>query len=306
MSGRPMRTALPTLLLLAAAVASSEEYRHGPDSERHDGVPKGKVTQLHWASAIFAGTERDWWIYVPAQYDQTRPSAYMVFQDGGWYLDEHGDFRVPVVLDNLIARGELPPIIGIFINPGVFPGKNGEKDRSDRSFEYDTLSDQYVRFLAEEILPQVAKSYALSADAKDHAIGGASSGAICAFTAAWQRPALFSKVLSHIGSYTDIAGGRTLIEGGHNYPPLIRRTKPAKPIRVFLQDGTGDIDNEFGNWHLANLEMAAALKFAGYDHTTEWGTEGHNGKHGGAILPDSLRWLWRGAGLAPAPEKVAK
>ncbi|HXG61972.1 MAG TPA: alpha/beta hydrolase-fold protein [Planctomycetota bacterium] len=262
-------------------------YKLGPDSQRQEGVPRGTVTKRSWKSRIFAGTERDYWVYVPAQYDAARPAAVMVFQDGGSYVNENGAFRVPIVFDNLIHRKEIPVVIGIFINPGVFPAeKPGAKPVSNRSFEYDTLSDQYARFLIEEILPEVGRQYVLSQDPKDRAIGGISSGGICAFTVAWERPDQFSKVLSHVGSFVNI-------RGGHVYPSLIRKTRPPKPIRVFLQDGAHDLDNEHGNWPLANQEMAAALKFAGYDYRFEYGVGKHSGVHGGAILPESLRWLWR-------------
>jgi enterochelin esterase family protein len=251
-------------------------------------VPKGKVTKHTWMSEIFAGTERDYWVYVPAQYDAKKPACVMVFQDGGSYVNPNGEFRVPTVFDNLINKKEMPVTIGIFISPGTFPGQQGEKPRSNRSFEYDTLSNQYVRFLEKEILPAVEKEYNLRKDADGRAICGISSGGICAFTVAWERPDLFSKVLSHVGSFTNIRGGDV-------YPGKIRKT-PKKPIRVFLQAGVKDLDNEHGNWPLANRQMALALKFKGYDYKLEFGTEGHNGKHGGAILPESLRWLWREEG----------
>ncbi|MDB5333704.1 MAG: enterobactin/ferric enterobactin esterase, partial [Phycisphaerales bacterium] len=212
-----------------------------------------------------------------------------VFQDGHAYVDPKGQFRVPTVFDNLIQKGEMPVTIGIFINPGHKGGKpeKGPWNADNRSFEYDTLSDQYSRFLMDEILPEVAKEYKLTDDPDSRAICGMSSGGICSFTVAWNRPDAFHKVLSQIGSFTDI-------RGGHNYPPMIRKTRgKAKPIRVFLQDGENDIDNQFGAWFLANQEMAAALKFAGYDYKTEWGHGSHNGNHGGAILPESLKWLWR-------------
>jgi enterochelin esterase family protein len=250
------------------------------------GVPKGTVTKHHWTSTIFPGTERDYWVYVPAQYDKDNPAGVMVFQDGGAYVNTKGEFRVPTVFDNLIHKKEMPVTIGIFINPGQIPASSkDQKPRSNRSFEYDTLSDQYARFLEKEILPEVAKSYNLRQDAASRAICGISSGGICAFTVAWERPDLFSKVLSHVGSYTNIRGGDV-------YPGKIRKM-PKKPIRVFLQDGSGDLDNEHGNWPLANQQMALALKFAKYDYKFEYGDGGHNGKHGGAILPESLRWLWR-------------
>jgi enterochelin esterase family protein len=210
----------------------------------------------------------------------------MVFQDGGSYVNPTGPFRTTVVFDNLIQKGEMQVTIGIFINPGVIPAAGPEqKPRQNRSFEYDSLGDQYARFLLEEILPEVAKEYQLAGEAKGRAICGISSGGICAWTVAWERPDAFSKVLSHVGSFTNI-------RGGHVCHALIRKTE-RKPIRVFLQDGAGDLDNVHGSWPLANQEMAAALKFAKYDYRFEFGDGGHNGKHGGAILPESLRWLWR-------------
>jgi enterochelin esterase family protein len=272
-------------LFIPASLHAADDYKLGPDSQKQPGAPEGKVTKHHWKSEIFAGTERDYWIYVPAQYDAKTPACVMVFQDGGAYVDPKGSFRVPIVFDNLIHKKEMPVTIGIFINPGVFPSQSSQKPRSNRSFEYDTLSDQYARFLEKEILPEVGKQYNLRQDAAGRAICGISSGGICAFTVAWERPDLFSKVLSHVGSFTNIRGGDV-------YPGKIRKTPP-KPIRVFLQDGAGDLDNEHGNWPLANQQMALALKFKKYDYKFEYGDGGHNGKHGGAILPDSLRWLWR-------------
>jgi enterochelin esterase-like enzyme len=272
------------LFALLSPIHAADDYKHGPDSEVHDGVPHGKVTKASWTSKIFENTVRDYWVYVPAQYNEKEPACVMVFQDGGSYVDEKRDFRVPVVFDNLIHKKEMPVTIGIFLNPGAIKAE-GQKDRSNRSFEYDTLSDQYARFLEKEILPEVAKSYNLRTDAAGRAIGGISSGGICAFTVAWERPDLFSKVLSHVGSFTNIRGGDV-------YPGKIRKTKK-KDIRVFLQDGAGDLDNEHGNWPLANQQMALALKWAKYDYQFVNGDGGHNGKHGGAILPDSLRWLWQ-------------
>jgi enterochelin esterase-like enzyme len=260
----------------------------GKDSERQDGVPRGEVTKYSWnESKVFPGTVRDYWVYVPKQYDAKKPACVMVFQDGNSYVNETGQFRVPIVFDNLIHKKEMPVTIGIFIDPGKFPPKKeGDKPGSNRSFEYDTLSDAYARFLETEILPEVSKKYKLTDKATERAIGGISSGGICAFTVAWERPDLFTKVLSHVGSFTNIRGGDV-------YPGKIRKTKPVKPIRVFLQDGEKDLDNEHGNWPLANQQMALALKFAKYDYYFVMGPEAHNGKHGGAIMPQSLRWLWR-------------
>jgi enterochelin esterase family protein len=274
-------------LVIIRSLSAAEDYQLGPNSMEQAGVPKGTVTKGTWEShKVFPGTVRDYWIYVPAQYDAKKPACVMVFQDGGSYVDVSKQFRVPTVFDNLIHKGEMPVTIGIFLNPGNIPAaKEGDKPRSNRSFEYDTLSDQYARFLLEEILPEIGAKYSLTDDPEGRAICGISSGGICAWTVAWERPDQFRKVLSHVGSFTNI-------RGGHVYPAIIRKTE-RKPIRVFLQDGSGDLDNLHGNWPLANQEMAAALKFARYDSRFEFGDGGHNGKHGGAILPDSLRWLWR-------------
>jgi enterochelin esterase family protein len=280
-----------TSLVITLASASLAQnpagtYALGKDSLKQDGVPTGKVSKFQWTSSkIFEGTERDYWVYVPAQYDGSQPACVMVFQDGQGYVSEDGHSRVPNVFDNLIHQNAMPVTIGIFINPGVFPSVDGKKPRSNRSFEYDSLGDTYARFLLEEILPEVGKQYKLTDKAEGRAIAGISSGGICAFTVAWERPDAFSKVVSYVGSFTNI-------RGGHVYHALIRKTEK-KPIRVFLQDGENDLDNLHGNWPLANREMAAALKFSGYDYRFEMGSEGHNAKHGAAILPEMLRWTWR-------------
>jgi enterochelin esterase-like enzyme len=258
-------------------------YETHPDGKERPGVPKGTTKQMPpWESKIFAGTKRDWWVYVPAQYRAENPAAVMVFQDGAAVRD-----YVPIVFDNLIAKGDMPVTVAIFIEPGGV-----KAPRDNRSFEYDTLSDQYARFLLEEILPEVEKTVRLRHDAASRAISGASSGAICAFTVAWERPSEFSKVVSWIGSYTNIAAGKTFREGGHNYAALVRRV-PRKPIRIFMQDGTNDLDNTAGSWTLANMTLARSLAFAGYDYRFEQGQGFHNNRHGRAILPDTLRWLWR-------------
>ncbi|MGL5094362.1 MAG: alpha/beta hydrolase [Planctomycetia bacterium] len=270
----------------SSAARADEPYKLGPDSQRNADVPKGKIEKFEWKSTIFPGTVRDCWTYVPAQYNAKTPAAVMVFQDGGNYMRDEGEFRVPIVLDNLIARGELPVIVAVFVNPGVAPASDPKaKPRLNRSFEYDSLGDQYARFLLEEILPEVGKKVNLTTDPEGRAIGGISSGGICAWTVAWERPDEFRKVLSHVGSFTNI-------RGGHVCHALVRKTEK-KPIRIFMQDGSGDLDNLHGNWPLANQEMAAALKFAGYDYKFEFGVGGHNGKHGGALMPESLKWLWR-------------
>jgi enterochelin esterase family protein len=277
-------------LVVSNAAWSADDYKFGPDSIVQEGVPQGTVTKLVWKSdektGIFPGTVRDYSIYVPKQYDGSQPACVMVFQDGGGYAGATGQFRATVVMDNLIHKKEMPVTIGVFINPGNIPATSeGGKPRSNRSFEYDTVSDQYSKFLLDEMLPAIGKDYKLTTEARGRAICGISSGGICAWTVAWHRPDAFSKVLSHVGSFTNI-------RGGHVYPAMIRKTEK-KPIRVFLQDGSGDLDNLHGNWPLANQDMAAALKLAKYDYRFEFGDGGHNGNHGGAILPESMKWLWR-------------
>jgi len=283
--------AFSLIIFLPVSAWAKDDYKFGPDSEVHKDVPQGKIEQFKLRSRIFEGTERDVWVYVPDQYDGKTPACVMVFQDGFNYMNPKGQFRVPIMLDNLIHKKEIPVMIGIFINPGYFPEKpvfdkkKGKGFASNRSFEYDSLTMQYALFLEKEVLPNVAMKYKLREDAAGRGIGGISSGGICAFTVAWERPEMFSKVLSHVGSFTNI-------RGGDRYPGMIRKTK-TKPIRVFLQDGTGDLDNEHGNWWLGNQQMEASLKYKKYDYKTVWGDGGHNGKQGGAILPDSMRWLWR-------------
>jgi len=266
-----------------------EVYDTHADSVEQPGVPRGTVTQqAAWTSAIFAGTTRDWWVYVPAQYTASTPAAVMVFQDGAGVRT-----WVPTVFDNLIARGEMPVTVGIFIDPGVLAD-----GRRNRSVEYDTLSDSYARFLLEEILPAVEKTTRLRHDPASRAIAGASSGGICAFTVAWERPDAFGKVVSWIGSFTNIASGESSRDGGHNYQALVRKT-PRKPLRIFLQDGANDLDNVHGNWPLANLTLAGSLAYAAYDYRFEYGKGFHSQRHGRAIFPDTLRWLWRDWTLTP-------
>ncbi len=272
----------------ATATDPDLDYVLGPDSQPQAGVPEGCITGYRWDnSRIYPGTVRDYWVYVPSQYDSAKPACLMVLQDGEKFLRPDGAYRVPVVADNLIRRGQMPITICLFINPGSYPGQPVPDHLPDqpRQIEYDTLSDRYADFLLKEIIVKVGREYNLTDDPNLRAIGGASSGAICAWTAAWERPDSFRKVLSFVGSFADI-------RGGHDYPSLIRKT-PRKPIRIFLQSGANDLDWEFGNWPLANQQMAAALKFADYDYKFEFGNGRHTGRHGGSVLPDALRWLWR-------------
>lgn len=280
-------SSLLVLLSAGALLRAADDYAPGPDSLPQEGVPKGEVTKYTFdKSRIFPGTTRDYWVYVPRQYDPARPACLYVGQDGV-------QFKAPTVFDNLIARHEMPVTIGVFIMHGrVKADSTNALDRFNRSYEYDGLGDNYARFLLEEILPEVEKKTAadgrpihLSKEANDHAIGGSSSGAICAFTAAWERPDAFRRVFSSIGTYVDQ-------RGGNDYPALIRKTE-AKPLRVFLQDGSNDMNRVGGNWFLANQEMLSALEFAGYEVNHVWGEGGHNGKQATAIFPDAMRWLWK-------------
>jgi enterochelin esterase-like enzyme len=294
-----------SLLLSTAACAAplDEVYKLGPDSQVQPGVPQGKVTP--WAqlpSAAYPGTLHDYCVYVPAQYDPATPAALMIFQDGQAFVRLNGDYRVPTVFDNLIYRREIPVTIAVFINPGrkpeqpvASPSDWGDKT-TNRPQEYNALDDKYARVIVDELLPVLAKDYNLSTNPNDRAIGGASSGAIAAFTVAWHRPTHFSKVLSTIGSFTNL-------RGGHVYPDLIRQTEK-KPIRIFLQDGANDnravrgegptaTYNPERDWHAQNRKMVTALTEKGYDVNFTWGIGTHSNKQGGAILPEMLRWLWR-------------
>ena len=278
-------------LALAVSAFAADVFVETPDHREKLANPHGTVTQMPvWESKIFAGTTRDWWVYVPAQFKPDGSTAVMVFQDGHDYVNTKGNWRVPIVFDNLIARGEMPPTVAIFINPGHDASKVTQKTNAwqsnNRSVEYDTLSDLYARFLLEEILPEVEKKWPLTKDPALRAICGASSGGICAFTVAWQRPDAFGKVLSTIGSFTNIRGGDV-------YPGIIRKTEK-KPIRVFLQDSSGDLDNQHGNWPLGNQQMNAALVFKKYDVKFDYAEGyGHSSIRGGSIFAEALRWLWR-------------
>ncbi|MFM1767506.1 MAG: Gluconolactonase precursor [Verrucomicrobiota bacterium] len=275
---------LPALLIvvLARPVRAADDYVPGPDSKRQPGVPEGRITKFTFdRSKIFPGTTREVSVYVPQQYDGSKPACVLVCQDGVQY-------QAPVVFDNLIHRKEMPVTVGVFITPGVLKAlSTNQQDRFNRSYEYDGLGDQYARFVLDEVLPEVAGRLQLnlSTNGNDRAIAGASSGAICAFTAAWERPDAFQRVFSSIGTYVGL-------RGGNDYPTLIRKTEP-KPIRIFLQDGSGDLNIYGGDWWMANQEMQRALVFAGYEVRHAWGDGGHNGKHATAVFPDAMRWLWQ-------------
>src|ERR1700730_398406 len=261
------------------------DYSLGPDSQPQPGVPKGVLTRHTLpAGRFFPGTPHNYQIYVPAQYDPSRPIACMIFLDGSGYAGN--GVRVPVVLDNLIAKREVPPMMAIFLDPGVMPALSDQaQNRYERIFEYDSLTPRFATFLIEELMPEVAKSYNLSKDANDHGLAGLSTGGVGAFVAAWNRPDQFRRVITWIGSFGNFRGADRL-------PGLIRRTEP-RPLRVFMQTGRQDLVNYAGSWYMVNPGMAAALEFAGNDVKIELGEDGHSNRHGASILPDTLRWLWR-------------
>jgi sugar lactone lactonase YvrE/enterochelin esterase-like enzyme len=285
---RKLASTLTVIATLLPVWTRAEDYVLGPDSQRQPGVPQGKVSKHQWTSKIYPGTVRDYWVYVPAQYNPKVPACTMVFQDGGTFINESGAFKTTIVFDNLIHKGEMPVTIGVFISPGVVPGAGATTQaRFNRSAEYDAVGPRFPTFLIEEILPEVARHYNLSNNPDDRAISGSSSGGNASFNAAWTRPDVFHRVLSFIGGFTNL-------RGDHIYPSLVRKME-TKPLRVFLQDGLQDV-NVYSNY-----ELGLALGHANYDYKLVIGTEGHNSRHGSAILPEALRWLWR-----DHPKPIAK
>jgi len=282
-----------------------------PLSYQQPGVPSGTLSaKVAHVSKIYDGMKSDYWVYVPAQYQPETPAAVMVFQDGEWYIDRNGNNPALNVIDNLIAQKKIPVMICIFINPGdisdspdtpTYRFVKGYADKwkrtlkdSMRSTLYDTVSDRYVRFLRDEVLAEVGAKYNLRKDAYSRAITGLSSGGICAFNAAWQMPDQFSRVISWIGSFSAIQWKEDPAnpDGGQDYPDKILR-EPKRNIRVWLQDGSEDLDLRYGNWPLANLRMANALKAQEYDFHFSYGKGTHNSAHGAAEFPAEMIWLWR-------------
>ena len=258
-----------------------------PESYPQPGVPQGTLSEkrVH-ASQIYPGMESNYWVYVPAHYDPQTPAALMVWQDGEGHINRDGASRTLNVIDNLTQQKRIPGMIQVFISPGTVGAVRM------RSIEYDTVDDTYDRFLRDEILAEVEKQFKIRPDAYSRAIAGNSSGGICAFNAAWFHPELFSRVLSRIGSFTSIQWHPGKIDGGNVYPFKIRK-EPKRNIRVWLQDGQNDLENEHGSWPLQNIQMANSLKRMGYDFHLSFGTGTHNGAHGAAELPAELTWLWR-------------
>ncbi len=274
----------------AQQIPQNPAYVLGPDAQPKPGVPKGKVTKFTYdSSRVFPGTSRAVSVYIPAQYDGTKPAAVMVYQDGSGYVAETGNgARAPIVMDNLIADGSMPVTIGIFTDPGVTPALNdAQMARYHRSLEYDGLGPAYARFLIEDLIPEVEKrmNVKISTNPDDRGLIGGSSGGIASFVAAWERPDSFHRVISYIGSFANLRGGDQLAN-------MIRKVEP-KPIRIFMQDGANDQSIYGGSWFQANQLVYSSLEYAGYDAKFVIGTEGHSGRHGNAILPEALRWVWR-------------
>jgi len=288
-------------------------YKLGPDSLPQDGVPKGEIRgPFTLPSNAYPGTQHTYWVYIPAQYDPSIPASLMIYNDGQAFMNPDGDIRAQNVMDNLIFRRELPVMIGVFINPGRRPDQpepNASEwgDRTtNRPAEYNSLDDKYARVIVDELMPALNKEYNISKDPERHGIGGSSSGAIAAFTVAWQRPDNFRKVLSNVGSFVDLRGGNA-------YPDIIRKSDK-KPIRIFLCDGRndnrgqrpGEAYNEARDWFSQNVRMMEALAAKGYDLNYAWGINKHGQKMGGAILPDMMRWLWRDHQFSSDPKDTVE
>lgn len=300
------------LAQVAAKPSPDSQYRLGPDSLPQEGVPKGEVRgPFVIQSQAYPGTQHTYWIYVPAQYDPKVPTALMVFQDGQAFKNENGEIRAQNVMDNLIYRREIPVMIGVFINPGRRPDQTEASpqewgDRTtNRPTEYNSLDDKYARVVTEELMPALEKDYNISKDPEMHGIGGSSSGAIAAFTVAWERPNAFRKVLSIVGSFTNI-------RGGHKYSEIVEKSKK-KPIRVFLCDGRNDnrgirngVYDQTWDWFYQNVKLKDALTKKGYDVNYTWGMNNHGQSYAKAVFPDMMRWLWRDQPVSTDPNDMVE
>jgi enterochelin esterase family protein len=281
----------------------------GPDSYQRPAVPEGKLSEkIVHVSKIFDGMESDYWTYVPAQYDSSKPAGVMVWTDGHGHINRNGGSRLINVIDNLTHQKKIPVIVHVFTSPGDIEkavgtpthtfvsnfSKASKRTMKDamRSTEYDTVSDRFGRFLRDELIADVGKKYNLRKDGYSYAVAGNSSGGIAAFNAAWQMPDQFSRVLSHIGTYASIQWTPGKIEGGEILPFRVRKDAK-RNIRVWLQDGSEDLENTHGSWPLQNIQMANSLKMRDYDFHFTFGGGPHSGTHGNSQLPESLTWLWR-------------
>jgi enterochelin esterase family protein len=315
-----MKTSILLCLAALCAVAQTPQtpdpnihYHLGPDSLQEDGVPKGEIRgPFTLPSEAYPGTQHTYWVYVPAQYDPAVPASLMIFNDGQAFMAPNADVRAQNVMDNLIYRREIPVMIGVFINPGRRPDQPEPTlsewgDRTtNRPTEYNTLDDKYASVIVDELMPVLYKQYNIAKDPERHGIGGASSGAIAAFTVAWQRPNDFRNVLSIVGSFVNLRGGDA-------YADQVSKSEK-KPIRVFLQDGRNDnrgagrggAYDERRDWFLQNVRLMQALTAKGYDVNYTWGMNRHGQKMGGAILPEMMRWLWRDHAVATDPKDLVE
>lgn len=285
-----LRTAMPGIsehdvARFVAAITAGGPYAPCEESNPRTSVPHGSLTRHRHTSAVaYPGVSRDAQVYLPACGVEAGPLALMVFQDGAQYLGPQ--VGAAAVFDNLIEMGDIPPCVGVFVEPGeTGPGLPIYGGSGNRSIEYDSLGDAYARFLIEELLPTLTDGLEMWQHPEGRALCGLSSGGICAFNAAWERPDYFGKVISHCGSFVNI-------RGGHQLQARVRESPP-RPLRVFLQSGEHDLDILFGNWPLANRQLASALDYRGYDYRLVVGHGGHSIAHGGALFADTLCWLWR-------------
>jgi enterochelin esterase-like enzyme len=269
--------------------ARGDAVGYNPDSYPQPTVPHGKVTEKQTiVSRLYDGMKSDYWVYASPGVDPAVPSPLMVWQDGAGLVGDFSRSRLFTVTENLVRQKLLPPMVYVLISPG-----QSTDGRAMRSIEYDTVSDRYPRFLMEEVLPEVEKMYKLRPDGYSRAIGGESSGGICAFNVAWLMPDKFSRVHSAVGSFTSIQWRpQEKLEGGNVYPFKVRK-EPKRNIRVWMSDGADDLENNHGSWPMQNIQMANSLKFMEYDFHFRFGTAAHGGSQGALDLPESLAWLWR-------------
>lgn len=272
------------------ATNRSDVAGYNPDSYPQPGIPKGQLSEKRTiTSKIYDGMKADYWVYASPGVDPNTPAPVMIWQDGqNVAKGDLGPLRLFTVTENLIAQHRLPPMVHVMIAPGFSPD-----GKPMRSIEYDTVSDRYNHFLLDEVLPEVEKTYKLRHDGYSRAIAGESSGGICSFNSAWWMPDQFSRVHSAIGSFTSIQWHPELKQdGGYIFPFWIRKT-PRKNIRIWMSDGSDDIENQFGSWPLQNIQMANSLKMQGYDYHFRFGVATHDSAQFALDLPESLTWLWR-------------
>ena len=289
------------------------QYRMGPDSMAQEGVPKGEVKgPFVVKSNVYPGTQHTYYVYIPAQYDPKKAASLMIFQDGQAFMDPNGEMRAQNVMDNLIYRREIPVMIGVFINPGRTPEQDEPSPKrgwgdgfTNRGVEYNTPNDKYAKVITEELMPELDKEYNISKDPEQRGIGGSSSGAIAAFMVAWERPNAFRKVLSNVGSFTNI-------HGGDIYPEWILKS-PKKPIKIYLCDGRNDNRGMRGgkydqrwDWFYQNVRMKDALQKKGYDLNYTWGMNNHGQSFAKLVFPDMMRWLWRDGPVSTDPNDMVE